>query len=111
MEKGENFKNRLFLLGEAETYRVDLELFHKLGLKPFKTNSQETLFVGEYKLPHYDKASVKISVTCMPAQFWKFEVETDEDHKFIIKTGSGSLSDFWESVMKVAEGMFVVNAL
>jgi hypothetical protein len=39
----------------TETYTHDLELFHKLGLKPFKTDSQEKLFVGEYKLPNYDK--------------------------------------------------------
>lgn len=106
-----NFTIMSFILGEAQTYRTDLELFHELGLKTFKTDSQEELFVGEYKLPHYDKANVKISVTCMPAQFWKFEVETDEDYKCVIKTGSGSLSDYWQSVLKVAEGCFVVNAL
>jgi hypothetical protein len=100
-----------FILGEAQTYRTDLELFQELGLKTFKTDSREELFVGEYKLPHYDKANVKISVTCMPAQFWKFEVETDEDYKCVIKTGSGALSDYWQSVLKVAEGCFVVNAL
>ena len=47
----------------------------------------------------------------MPAQFWKFEVETDEDYKCVITTGSGALSDYWQSVLKVAEGCFVVNAL
>ena len=99
------------MFGDAETYRVDLELFHELGLKTFKTESQEKLFVGEYKLPHYDKAKVKISVTCVPAQFWEFEVETDEDYKCVIRTGSGALSDYWQSVLKVAEGCFVVNAL
>jgi hypothetical protein len=100
-----------FILGEAQTYRTDLELFHELGLKTFKTDSQEQFFVGEYKLPHYEKANVKISVTCMPAQFWQFEVETDEDYKCVIRTGSGALSDYWQSVLKVAEGCFVVNAL
>lgn len=100
-----------FILGEAKTYQVDLELFQELDLKTFKTGSQEQFLVGEYKLPNYEKAKVKISVTCMPAQFWQFEVETDEGHKFNIETGSGSLSDYWDSVMKVAESMFVVNAL
>jgi len=100
-----------FILGGAQTYRTDLELFRELGLKIFKTDSQEKLFIGEYKLPHYGKAIVKISVTCMPAQFWQFEVETDEDYKCVIKTGSGALSDYWQSVLKVAEGCFVVNAL
>lgn len=100
-----------FILGEAKTYQVDLELFQELDLKTFKTDSQEQFVVGEYKLPNYKKAKVKISVTCIPAQFWQFEVETDEGRKFHIETGSGSLSDYWDSIMKVAEGMFVVNAL
>ena len=97
--------------GQAETYSCDLELFHKLGLKTFKTESQEKIFVGEYKLPHYDKANIKIHVTCKPAQFWQFEVETDGNKKFNIRTGSGSLSDYWESVIKVAEGCFVMNQI
>jgi hypothetical protein len=45
----------------------------------------------------------------MPAQFWEFEVETDEDYKCVIETGSGFLSDYWGSVLKVAEGCFIVN--
>lgn len=100
-----------FILGEAQTYSTDLELFQKLGLTPFSSENQEELFVGQYKLPHYDKANIKIFVTCMPAQFWIFEVETDEDYKCVIRTGSGALSDYWQAVLKVAEGCFVVNAL
>lgn len=94
---------------ETKTYQVDLKLFQELNLKTFKTNNQEQFVVGEYKLPGYEKAKVKISVTCMPAQFWKFEIETDEDYKYVIRTGSGALSDYWNSVIKVAEGMFVVE--
>lgn len=100
-----------FILGTAKTYSWDLELFQKLGLTPFSSDNQEELFVGEYKLPHYDKANIKIWVTCMPAQFWRFEIETDEDKKFEVSTGSGAMSDYWSSVLKVAEGMLVVNAL
>jgi hypothetical protein len=49
-----------FILGEAQTYRTDLELFHELGLKTFKTDSQEQFLVGEYKLPNYENAKIKI---------------------------------------------------
>lgn len=98
-----------FILGKSKTYQSDYGLFEKLGLKKFETDSQEKLFVGEYKLPEYEKTTVKISVTCMPAQFWEFEVETDEGKNWLIETGSGALSDYWESVMKVAEGCFVVS--
>ena len=100
-----------FILRTAKTHSWDLELFQELGLTPFSSDNQEELFVGEYKLPHYDKANIKIWVTCMPAQFWRFEIETDEDKKFEVSTGSGSMSDYWSSVLKVAEGMLVVNAL
>lgn len=100
-----------FILGTAKTYSWDLELFQKLGLTPFSIDNQDELFVGEYKLPHYDTAKIKIWVTCMPAQFWRFEIETDEDKKFEVSTGSGAMSDYWSSVLKVAEGMLVVNAL
>lgn len=97
-------------LFKAETSIFDLELFKDLGLKPFATDNNKKMFVGEYKLPHYEKANVKISVSCGPAQFWEFEVETDEGYKCTIKTGSGSLSDYWPSVLKVAEDCFVVTA-
>lgn len=101
--------NTGFLFGAAKTHCQDLDLFQKIGFKPFEFNDQEKHFIGEYKLPHYDKASIKVSVTCMPAQFWQFEIETDEDQKFTIETGSGSLSDFFDSAVLVAGGMFSIK--
>lgn len=100
-----------FIFGNATTYSWDLPLFEKLGLKPFEIENQEKTFIGEHKLPDYDKASVKIWVTCMPAMFWHFEVTTDEGKVFKIDTGSGSLSNYWDSIEKIATDMLVVNAL
>jgi hypothetical protein len=94
---------------ESTTYTVDLGLFQKLELPTFKTKNNEKLFVGEYKFPQPSKANVKIFVTCLPAQFWEFEVETDEGYQCVITTGSGSLTDYWGSVYKVANGCFVVT--
>lgn len=96
---------------ESRTYHSDLGLFSKLGLKPFHANSQNELFVGEYKIPEYEKAGIKIFVTCLPAQFWRFEIQTDEDKKFEASTGSGTLSEYWPSVLQIAEGMLVVKSL
>jgi len=96
-------------LEETIPHQVDLILFEKLGLKPFKTSSRDRFLVGEYKLPHSEKATIKISVTCLPAKFWCFEVITVQDEAFIIETGSGTLSEFWDSVIKVAEGLFTVS--
>ena len=93
------------------TYSLDLQLFKELKLKPFSGNTHKEIFVGQYKLPHYEKAKIKIFVTCMPAQFWRFEVETDGGQNFEVETGSGLMSDFWPSVIKVAEGMLVIKDL
>lgn len=98
-------------LGEASTYQSDLDLFKELGFKPFTTDSQDEIFVGEYKLPFYDNASIKVWVSCMPAQFWRFEIETDEEGRFKMETGSGSLKNYWSTAMMVAEGMLVINKI
>ncbi len=95
-----------------KTYAADLKLFQELGLEPFATDKRETIFVGEYKLPNYENnVMVKIWVTCFPAQLWEFEVETDDGDKFNIKAGTGNLSSYWDSVLKVAKGLFVVTKL
>lgn len=94
---------------KSETYPSDLKLFEKLGLKPFETENQEQIFLGEYKLPHYEKAKIKIYVTCMPAQFYQFQVISESGIKYKIETGSGTLSEYWESVVKVATDMFEVS--
>lgn len=99
------------LLAKYGTYVVDLKLFKKLGLEPFETDTQEKLYVGEYKLPNKEKANVKIYVTCMPAQIWEFEVETEDSKKYFIRAGQGSLSMFWESVSYIADGFITVNTL
>lgn len=94
---------------KVETYPQDYELFNSLGLKKFSVNIREDYLVGNVKLPHYEKANVSIYVRGYPSQFWKFEIETDEGDKYVIKTGSGGLYTYWNSVLLVAEGMFVVD--
>jgi len=93
------------------TYREDYELFDKLGLSRFDTNNKEEIFVGEYKLPYYEYTKIKIYVSFAPAQFWRFYVETEDGKKINIETGSGSLSDYWNMVLKVAEDMFIVEKI
>ena len=102
-------KNDFF--NTAQTYTQDLQLFKELGLKPFKVNCREKKYVGDYVLPDYDIGKIKIFVECYPAQFWSFEVETCEGEKLEISTGSGTLSEYWESVIHVATGCFVVTKL
>ena len=55
-------------------------------------------------------ATIHISVIGMPAQFWSFSIEpvNSDCVPCVIRTGSGSLSHYWPSVVMVAEGMFAV---
>lgn len=96
---------------DSETHYSDLNLFNELGFKPFKTNIEEILFLGKYKIPNYDKASIKVWVVTLPSQMWKFEITTDEYNKYIVETGSGRLTDFWNCVMQIATDMFVVTKI
>lgn len=96
------------MLSNAKTYIHDLDLFKELGFENFSVNHQNEIPIGTHKLEHYEKAEIKVFVTCMPAQFWRFEIITDEDKSFNIKTGSGTLSDYWKTAVLFAEGMLVV---
>ena len=98
-------------LDESKTYSCDIPLFHKLGLTPFETNDNEKILLGECVLPFDDGASIEVSVRCMPAQFWEFNVKTVDGRQYKITTGSGTLSDFWDTVSKVAEGMIVIEQI
>lgn len=93
----------------ARTYSCDLGLFKELGFSQFQTDYQKELFVGEHKIDC--KSKIKAYVTCMPAQFWRFEITTVQNQKFEVKTGSGSLSDYWPSILQIAEGMLVIKQI
>lgn len=92
----------------CETLRKDLKLFAKLELPPFKVRRGERTLVGKIKLK--DGSYIKVWVTAAPAQFWHFEVycaENDRVHK--LSTGSGSLSDYWNAIRMMAQGLLVVE--
>ena len=95
-------------LESSHTYTQDLALFRQLGLSPFQLEETGQLLLGVYLLPS-GVASVTIHVTCMPAQFWHFEIVRQNGERCEISTGSGALSDFWPSVLLIADGMLVVQ--
>ena len=99
------------LFGATTPYDWDKKLFSELGLEMFSIDDQEWHEIGEHKLPEHDQASIKVSVCCMPAQFWKFEIQTEEGERYKVQTGSGSLTTYWESIKLIAQNMMVVNAL
>jgi hypothetical protein len=96
-------------LNRSNTDEKDLDLFMSLTFFPFSTCSQEEFFVGKYKLPDSDVSEISVYVTCMPAQFWRFDITTEDGFKYMLTTGSGILSDYWEIALKVAEGMVAIE--
>jgi len=90
----------------VKTYAIDLPLFKQLGLTPFESeDSHYKSLVGVIK---HDLGEIAISVECMPAMFWIFQIYSVENDKtFEIHTGSGALVDYWPMAAKVAAGMFV----
>jgi len=96
----------------AKTYTHDMELFRRLGLKPFsydvsKPKGKDKHFVGKVTK---NKSTCKVWVTCLPAQFWAFEIYSNETNMTtLVQTGSGCLADYWEVVEKIMDGMFVIK--
>ena len=95
----------------AKTLIEDRVLFRKLGLKPFENiEGNEQFLVGKYVFPCGSMVTIRVS--CFPAQFWEFEIRSEECEKmWKAETGSGALSDFWPMVEKMVDGMFVVTSV
>jgi hypothetical protein len=101
-----NYNNLSNLIQLVKTYFYERQQDNYTFAFATKNDLQNTK-----KIKYNEANSQTIWVTCLPAQFWRFEIETDEDKKFEVSTGSGSMSDYWSSVLKIAEGMLVINAL
>jgi len=96
-------------------YKSDIKLLNKLGLPVWETKLGEEIFVGEV-FPYYKESgkslSIKIWVTCTPAQFYRFIVHNNEGDIFAeIETGSGSLTKYYTMALAVAEGTLVIKQL
>jgi len=92
-------------------YPEDCTLLRRLRIEPFVNVPHGFEHrVGEAVVG--DTGRVQIFVTCMPAQFWRFVVETadgDARYRWEVRTGSGTLCRYWQAVEQMAEGMFVVS--
>lgn len=93
---------------KSQTYRADLKLFEELGFEPFEVEGRERFFVGKHKIETYEKAIIKVFVTCYPAQLWDFEIENDTS-KFTVSTGSGCLIDYWQTAILFAKGLVLLK--
>lgn len=106
--EGEAKMSHLF---SGRTYDWDLSLFRDLGLKAFvDIETQDEFEVGTVRT---EEGEVRVRVSCMPAQFWVFDVLPDPEHSdarpIRLSTGSGSLSDYWPTVVLFLKGMMVAT--
>lgn len=95
----------------GRTYTWDLPLFKELGLQPFeKALHGEQFEVGRVRL---DAGEITVSVTCVPEQFWAFDIfPADGDgHPIHLITGSGSLGQYWPTVLLFLKGMIAVHVI
>jgi hypothetical protein len=90
----------------ADTYERDLPLFKQLGLTPFEGNVDQKRFKVGTVFIHGGK--VDVFVTCFPAMFWRFEIADSSGKKSVMRTGSGTLSEYWPIVEKIVSGMISV---
>ena len=96
-------------------YNKDIKLLHLLGLKEWEANENEDAYIGEVfpNSKENDKSlSIKIYVTCLPAQFYKFIIKNEKENIFLeIETGSGSLTKYYPMALAVAEGNLRIREL
>lgn len=94
-------------------YKSDIKLLNKLGLPIWEAKLGEEFYLGEvfpFSKENGKIISIKIWVTCTPAQFYRFIVHNSEEDIFLeIKTGSGSLSKYYSMALEVAQGNLVIR--
>ncbi len=96
-------------LDAFSTYRCDYELIEELGLERWNNIPLHREHrIGMVKLD--SGAKVELFVKGSPAQFYAAKITIPELNRNItVRTGSGSLSDFWDTFRLVAEDMIVFD--
>ena len=85
-------------------YQSDLPLLLALGLREFILENNVETFIGKVDTKDY---TIDVYVTCMPAQFWKFDILCKENGKrTVLETGSGYFSQYWDVAKMIGEDSF-----
>lgn len=95
----------------------DLDLLRSLGAEPpAQLEHAKEICLAEVRLPlpgheHTPAASaiVRISVTAMPAKFWRFDITSVEGNTYTLHSASGRLSDYWQTIKLFAFGLVVIG--
>lgn len=121
--------------GQAYSHNGDFDLMQSLGLKTnfdrewtdVGTVTVEEARDNEYGPDSIPAATVKVEVSAMPAQFFRFTVNTTENvideepygdfhftsryepRRYVLKTGSGSFTEYWAVAKMMAQNMLTVE--
>lgn len=98
---------------EAYTHNGDAGLLASLGLQVTGFGRDWT-DLGTVTLA---EATVKVEVSAMPAQFWRFTIDRPKDtadspaprEQVVVETGSGSFADYWPTAEGVAQNVIQIR--
>jgi len=88
-----------------ETDKEDIIILNNLKFKTYKGKCYETINIGIVKL---EGVEINCFVTGCPAQFFKFEVNVNNDenkNKYIFETGSGSFKQYWSILYPIFKNL------
>lgn len=112
-------------LMKAYTHNGDHNLLSSLGLKTsgFERDWTDlgTVVVQEAddnEYGHLPAATVKVEVSALPAQFWKFTIsrpiddgKSEDVEVFEMHTGTGGFTDYWPMAKAVADNMISLEQI
>ncbi|QCR22857.1 hypothetical protein [Pontibacter sp. SGAir0037] len=89
-------------------YKEDLPLLLGLGLREFVCETGVETDLGSVETKDY---LIKVYVTCMPAQFWKFDIICKEgSRRTILETGSGTFTQYWDMAKMVGLNLVTIKS-
>lgn len=101
----------------CEPVLEDIQLLRDLNLPAWKAQAMEETYLGDVTQISSrgdDQSRIEVFVTPMPTQFYRFEIyrrseESNEMETLTVKTGSGTLTQYWPMVQAIARHMLVVS--
>lgn len=92
-------------------YLWDIPLIKELNLQMYACKHGEETFFGKVENDEYCiECFVSMGTSCVPAKFYKFIIlNKDSDKKIILKTGSGSFSDYWKTAELFGKNLLIVQ--
>lgn len=82
----------------------EINILTSLGFTvPELTSDQHWQFIGEVET--YVGGKIVLSVSLLPATFWRASITNPSGQVHLLETGSGSITEFWPTFVLFANGM------